>query len=137
MSILRTLAGRRGLIIKALVSEPGELATASAEPLLFDFSLSGEVVPMAQYVEDLHHFLPLMKLATVTISQEDDQRDLEISLESLLLSLPTEIGPAEADLSLLTKEEEKIYQQLVNYQMIGSEQELPLVPSGRENPFSL
>jgi hypothetical protein len=41
----------------------------------------------------------------------------------------------EKPLALITSQEEKAYQELARFKAVEKGEELPLVPSGKENPF--
>lgn len=144
LSVLKTLAAKNNIELLSLRVDPGELATISAERkkeklsfLNFQIIVAGQMSDFRQFLAQLTKVAPLMRADEVTIDSEGVRGSFQanFSLAAPFLPLPVSLGLPEQPLSQITREEEETYQKLARLDFYLVEEELPLVPAGKENPF--
>lgn len=142
--VLKKLTERNNLEITSLQVSPGEIATVSAQPkkgpplLSFTIEISGQMSNLKEFLTQVTKTAPLMILHQVEFNLVEGGTALaKLTLESPFLSLPATLGRAEQPLSQITPQEEKILQELSQFDLSLIEEETPTVISGKEDPFSL
>jgi hypothetical protein len=142
---LRTLATRNNLEIVSLQVSPGEIASASAEanqealPLLsFQVKAGGYMNDLLEFLDQAAHSAPIIVVQGMDVEGLDLGGRFELSLviDFPFLPLPTSLGRPEKALPQTTSQEEEIYQKLAQLEFLLGKEVLPLVPSGKENPFA-
>lgn len=144
---LKILGQQAGVVLKDIEVSPGELSTRSAQPktkgepevplLSFSLTIEGEDEKVRNFFDRIETTLPLMKISLIDLSQKgEDSVDGNLKLAAFFLLLPKELGVIEKPLALITSQEEKAYQELVRFKAAEKVGELPLIPSGKENPFT-
>lgn len=145
---LKLLVDQTGLEFKGFEVEPGELSTESAqmkEPerenlpfMLFALTINGDYQKLKDFLERVETAFPLMRLQKVSFSSEKEgSSETILDLKAFFLPLPQTLGTIDAPLSLVTPQEENAYRQLSKFTPVLSEEALPTIQSGKENPFAL
>lgn len=144
LSALKVLAAENNIELLSLQVKPGELATPSTQekkeelPLLsFKIEVSGQISDFKEFLAKLVKIAPLMRAKSVAIETEEMGGSFKanISLDSPFLPPPVSLGLPEEPLPQITTKEETVYQKLAGLDFSLREEELPVVPAGKENPF--
>lgn len=145
-SALKSVAAENNIELRSLQVDPGELATASAAKgtkeklpsLSFKISASGQMSDFKEFLAKLTKVAPLMRIESVTVDGEGmvGSFQAKLSLDSPVLPPPVSLGLPEKPLAQITREEETVYQKLAQLDFSLVKEELPSVPSGKENPFA-
>lgn len=107
----------------------------------FTFSLTtvGTAEKIINLLEKIESSSPFMKVDKIEVSfkEGEEQVSADIQLKNFFLPLPKDLGSVESPLVPITKEEEKIYEESLNFTPVLSEEEWVPVPAGKENLFHL
>lgn len=146
LATLKILGQETEVELKSIQVSPGELSTRSAQisgnqsglPLLgFKLTASGNQKNIRNFFDRLETILPLMRISTINLAQSEGELvEAKLELDSFYLLLPFELGPIEVPLATITQQEEKAYQELTRFKIVEKMEDLPLIPSGKENPFT-
>ena len=109
---------------------PGLLFPEKFEELTFKASFEGPRDKIENLLGRIYEVLPVMKI--VSFNLRGEKATLEI--ESCFSPLPESLGKIDTPLAKISKEEDEVYQKIS--QLKGFEGALPLVPSGKDDPFS-
>jgi len=146
LATVRSLVADYDLELDTLNVEVGEIATESAKPkrkeevlpsLSIKLSVTGSLDNLYDFLEAVESTTPLMMVETATISREGTTIESSIQLSAYYLAAPKDIGKVGRQITLITSEEEEVYQKLSRYQPPSVGTSLPYVGSGKENPFTL
>jgi Tfp pilus assembly protein PilO len=145
---LRSLASENDLEVHNLDVQIGEISTSSgktkttkgkqtASPsLTISLSISGDRDDLYEFFKSVESIAPLIRLQQISFSQEEDVAESKLELETYYLASPEFIGQAGRTIVSISPEEEEIYQEIKDYQTVSSQTTLPLMTSGKENPFA-
>lgn len=143
LSVLRSLTDEAGVSINVVNINPGEISTSSAgaakqslSSLSFPLNLEGEMGKIRTLLDKVEETAPLMSIDRVSFSKLTTGVKATINLNIYDLSAPAGLGDINASVPILSGEEEKTYQRIVGFVVLKIE-ELPSVPSGKAEPFSL
>ncbi|MGB9706995.1 MAG: hypothetical protein ACPLXP_02920, partial [Microgenomates group bacterium] len=125
---LKLLSTQQGITLQRVQIDPGETLSLKIE---------GSPEKITGFMEKIETVLPLMKLEETSISfKEEGLLEATVKVKVSFLPLPKELGAMESPLPLITSQEEKIYQEVANFNSVLTEESLPPVQSGKENPFA-
>lgn len=145
---LKTISRDLGVEIIGINVSPGEISSEAAQvrteekfglPILaIKLGLTGEMDKIKAFLDRVEFIAPLMRIEKISISRT---RELKIAanldLQTFFLPFPQTLGAAETPLSVISQTEESVYQKVSLYQPVASpENLLPVVQSGKENPFA-
>lgn len=144
--IVRTLANDAGIEIEDIsfssfstatdTSKLKKSKTAGLPSLELTFNGSGGLDQYQSFLEKIKGTIPLIRAIKVAAdTREGWQMEAKINFEAYFLPLPTTLGEAEKPIEVINDKEEKIYQEILKFTPLPQE-ELPLVPAGKENPFT-
>lgn len=144
--IFATLAGlssQTGMTLESIKVSPGELSTVSAQlktkgPPLLTFKVSGRgtMEAMKSFFGQAASTIPVMKISDVSLTSAGGETTTDISLDTYFLALPKTLGPIETPLAKITSNEELLYQEIRGFTTPLTEEILPSVTTGKEDPFS-
>ncbi len=99
--------------------------------------IQGQMEKAISFMEKIETSYPLMRLEEATISsKEENQTQATIKVKFFFLPLPKTLGSVDSPVSLVTPQEEKIYQEISKFTPVLIEENLPPVGGGKENPFA-
>ena len=138
LATLKTLATQTGVDLVEIKAEPGELSTDSDRLsfLAFELGFGGERNKLKDLLKEIEQVVPLMRIEEVVFFQSESLVEMSLNLNALFLPLPEKLASIETPVALLVPQEEKTYQELVEFKSVSVSTGLPLVPSGKENPFA-
>lgn len=145
LSVIKTLAAKNNLELLSVQANPGELATVSAQQkkealpsLSFKITVSGQMGDFKEFLARVAKTAPLLTTESIDVEGEGITGSFEANLavDSPFLSPPASLGLPEKPLPEITREEDETYQKLAQFDFLLVEEELPLVPAGKENPFA-
>ena len=145
VATMRSLVSENNLELISLGVNVGELATESAEPtkkeetvpsLKIALDVAGELGDLYNFLSAVESITPIMRVDKVGISREGTSVESQVSLSNYFLAMPKEIGKVSRQIVPVNTEEEKVYQEVSNYQPPAMGTALPIVTSGKENPFA-
>lgn len=143
--VLKTLAAKNSLEIANLQVDPGKIATTSAQEspnrlsfLDFKIAIKGRMNDLKEFLTQVGQVAPLMVVRQVRIEVQDSSQAVqaELRLDAPFLLPPASLGSIEAPLAQITNQEEDIYQKLTDLDFALIEKEMPLVPTGKVDPFA-
>jgi len=127
------------LAFKVLGSQAGislQEVQIDSEDTIF-LKIQGPLENIISFMEKIETSYPLMRIEEVAVSsKEEGPTQAAIKVKFFFLSLPQTLGPVEVPLSLITPQEEKIYQEISKFTPVLTEENLPPVGGGKENPFA-
>lgn len=131
LAVTEQIAARHSLELKKF-SLGGQDVTKSS----FDGTLVGTQDNLKAFFSDLASTLPLLTVEEINLKAEGGTFKADFTLETFILSVEEKIVPSE-EVCLLTKEEEKVLENLVQFSLIElpSPQALPSAAGGRSDPF--
>lgn len=127
---LSSLSSETEVSFGGLEISPGKLVPEKFEVLAFKLTLEGPRPNIQNFFGRVNQVLPIMKVISFGIQEEK----ATVEIESYSSSLPKSLGKIDTPLPEITKEEEKIYQKIAQFESF--EKKLPSIPTGKENPFS-
>lgn len=142
--IFRSLTSEHNLLLDSLDINVGELSTESAKPktkeevlpsLEININISGSLDDFYNFLADVEQTTPITKINQVSMSREGNTVEGKVTLSSYYLNLPKDIGKTTREIIPITLEEEKVFQQVIRFKSAPAGETLPLVTSGKENPF--
>jgi len=146
LATVRGLVSENDLELGNLEVEIGKVSTESAEvkskkeetlpSLGIQLSVFGSLADLYNFLESVEAKAPIMRVQQVNIDREGTTIDTQIVLSTYYLVVPKEIGKVNRQVVPISAEEEKIYQELSDYQTVGDVAALPYISSGKENPFT-
>lgn len=141
LSVIKGVAVNNNIELLSLQVKPGELATPSAKErkqelpsLSFTIMVSGQMSDFKEFLDQLSKTAPLMRSESIAL--EEMGGEASFVLGSPFLRPPESLGLPEKPLAQVTSEEEEVYQQLARLDFFLIQEEFPLVPAGKENPFA-
>jgi hypothetical protein len=91
-----------------------------------------------EFIEKIKVTRPLMEIEDLSIYfKTESESEANLKIKIFFLGLPKEIGKVEDPLSLLTTEEERVYQKVSEFSSPLEEEFTPSPTLGKENPFAL
>lgn len=145
LATVRGLTSRHNLELESLTIEVGEISTESAQTktkekalpsLDLQLSVAGSLNDFYDFLSALESTTPIMRINQVDFSRQGTTVEDQIQLSSYYLMVPKTIGKTDRQIIPLTSKEETIYQELSQYKSAPTGETLPLVGSGKENPFA-
>ncbi|OGV89695.1 hypothetical protein A2Z41_02455 [Microgenomates group bacterium RBG_19FT_COMBO_39_10] len=144
---LRSLANENDLEISGLDVQIGEISTGSGKiqtkgnketfpSLTISLSVSGDRGDLYKFFKSVESISPLMRIKQISLDQEEDVLESKLELETYYLASPEFIGKADRTIIPTSPEEEEVYQEIKGYQAALSQTSLPMMTSGKENPFT-
>jgi len=144
---LRSLASENDLEIHGLDVQIGEISTESGKiqtkgnkesfpSLTISLSVSGDRGDLYEFFKSVESISPLMRIRQISLNQEEDIFESKLELETYYLASPEFIGKADRTIIPISSEEEEVYQKIKGYLTVLSQTSLPLMTSGKENPFT-
>ncbi|HUV43031.1 MAG TPA: type 4a pilus biogenesis protein PilO [Patescibacteria group bacterium] len=144
---LRSLASENDLEIHGLDVQIGEISTESGKiqtkgnkesfpSLTISLSVSGDRGDLYEFFKSVESISPLMRIRQISLNQEEDIFESKLELETYYLASPEFIGKADRTIIPISSEEEEVYQKIKGYLTVLSQTSLPLITSGKENPFT-
>lgn len=127
---LSSLSSENGVSFIGFSIAPGGLLPEEFEELVFQATFEGARDKLESFLGKLNQVLPIMKVTSFDIQEEK----IMVKIESYSSPLPESLGKIDAPLPQITKEEEKIYQTIAQFESF--EKKLPTLPTGKENLFS-
>jgi len=141
LSVIKDAAVNNNIELRSLQVKPGELATPSAQErkeelpsLSFTIMVSGQMSDFKEFLAQLSKTAPLARSENIALEEIDGEAGLVLDFP--FLRPPESLGLPEKPLSQITNEEEEVYQQLARLDFFLIQEEFPLVPAGKENPFA-
>lgn len=144
MAILRSSVNDYNLELGSLDIRVGEISTESAEPVTKDkplpalqlqLDIAGSLNDFYDFLNNLELMAPIFEIDQIAMSRQGSSIGAKMELSSYYLTLPTDIGKMTRQIVPINFEEEKIYQEVSRYKLPSTGMALPLVGSGKENPF--
>lgn len=147
--VIKSLALNSGLMVNnIMIGSVGEIATGSStekvkkDKILPSFNISavllGEVGMIKDFISQIQATAPLMEVKSLSISQKKlGVTEAKMEIEAYFLFFPKTLGKAEQQLVAITPGEEKIFDKISEFKVFRNEEELPNLPVGKENLFSL
>jgi len=103
----------------------------------FSLKIEGGTEKIIRFMERIETSYPLMKLEEIAVSsREGSSTQATAKVQAFFLPLPQALGSVESPLSLVTPQEEKIYQDLLRFTPVLTEEDMQTIQSGKENPFT-
>lgn len=127
---LSSLSSESDLSFVGFSMVPGDLLPEEFEALIFQATFEGPRDNLESFLGRVNQVLPIMKVIGFDIQEEK----ATVKIESYSSPLPKSLGKIDAPLPQITKEEEKIYQKIAQFESF--EKKLPSIPTGKENLFS-
>jgi len=147
LSVLKSLGSQAEVTFKAFKINPDPVA-GSASPeeqselpsLGFEIVVEAELGKIRNFLSRIESALPLMRVKVITIDSAVDSEGnfpfkATLDCQVFFLPLPTSSGNVEVPVTLLSDDEEKAYQTLVEFQSFPRSEDWEMFPTGRENPF--
>jgi len=144
LATIRSLVNDYHLELGSLNISVGEISTESAKTVTKEkllpsldsqLSVSGNLSDFYDFLDALEKITPLVRINQVSITKEGTSVESKIQFSSYYLVPPKGIGKTNRQVISITSEEEKVYQELSQYQSTSVGTSLPSVGSGKENPF--
>jgi len=143
LSVIKGVAVNNNIELLSLQVKPGELATPSAKErkeelpsLSFTIMVSGQMSDFKEFLAQLSKTAPLLRSESIALEEMTGGSQASLFLDSPFLRPPESLGLPEKALAQVTSEEEEVYQQLARLDFFLIQEEFPLVPAGKENPFA-
>lgn len=146
---IKKMAYNNGLIIGDIsIAEVGELATISAKQKInkneiipsfkINLHVFGDVERLKNFIISLESSTPLIRVNQISLTTKKGAgQEAIIDLAAFFLPFPVSIGKSEQPLVAITADEEKVFTRISEFSSFRNEQEIPNLPVGKENLFSL
>lgn len=136
LSNLSQAANSKGLSMESFQVTPGELAVKGENKLDFKVSFIGNSADVDDFLEEAGKALPIVDIKQVKIDTQDKVTKTDLSLATLFLPLPTNLGSLDSSVPKLTPEEEKVLSMLAGFSSLTVKELVgEFGPTGREDPF--
>ena len=150
MSLVKDFSQQAGLSLKTIKTDPGGISTESASKQIssgaeevdsypFTLVLEGGLPEAKSFLDLIKQTAPLIKVESFSMSNEQTETgksgQISLAISTYFHPLPTELGPVESPVALLTQQEEKLYETLTKLTVPATQENFQEVPSGKANIF--
>jgi len=129
---LRNVSQKANVSLSGFSLSPGSVYPQKFERLDFKITITGAEKNISQFLKQIRQVLPLISITDVKIEKE---RAI-LSLETYFSPLPQSLGKIDKPLPKISAKENEVYQKLAGFSIFTDESSLPVMPLGKQDPFS-
>jgi len=135
LAVLSKVASDKGLLVESFRVTPGELSVTEEGKLAYKLTIIGSLDAVGDFLSEIEKTMPLVSPSgKVNLELQDQNSNVEISVESYYLPLPKTLGTVDTPIQKLTAAEEKFLVVVSGFTSLPQE---TLPPSGgKANPFA-